>query len=398
MSRSRDLFKGYQVAATVVTTLCLLFVLMNLVVALLYGLKTAALKKRNPLSSQYGRNFERVYPGLAPREFDQLMYETWTRPYVYEPYTQFKERPYSGQYVNVSPQGFRHTKNQGSWPPDPAFFNIFLFGGSTTFNYGLPDDQTIASYLQEFLRRDRAGKPPRVYNFGRGYYFSPQERILFERLVAAGHLPDLALFLDGQNEFFFTGDDPAFTPMLDRFLQDDSGFLLQRLVQKLPLSRAVRSFRAIRATMLAEAPDGRDADRGSLGDGRYDDPKLLQHVIERYARNKAMIEAVARTYGVDALFVWEPAPNYGYDLKYHLFAEPESQWGLHAYAKSGYPMMARMAKRLFPERSFAWCADVQEGVAEPLYVDSVHYTAAMSVRVARCIVAAIEARHLLPSR
>ena len=28
-------------------------------------------------------------------------------PHVYEPYTQFKERPYRGKYVNVDENGFR---------------------------------------------------------------------------------------------------------------------------------------------------------------------------------------------------------------------------------------------------------------------------------------------------
>ena len=35
--------------------------------------------------------------------------------------------------------------------------------------------------------------------------------------------------------------------------------------------------------------------------------------------------------------------------------------------------------------NFVWCADIQAGVAEPLYVDRVHYSGAMNARIARCI-------------
>ena len=70
------------------------------------------------------------------------------------------------KYINVDENGFRMTKNQGPWLPSPKYFNVFLFGGSTTFGYGIPDHQTIASYLQEFLSIVPLGKEARVYNFG----------------------------------------------------------------------------------------------------------------------------------------------------------------------------------------------------------------------------------------
>ena len=92
-----------------------------------------------------------LYPSLSKFEVNQFLRETWSRPYVYEPYTQFKEKPFQGKYINISQEGFRHVKNQGPWPPSKDNFNIFLFGGSTIFNYGVPENETIASYLQELF-------------------------------------------------------------------------------------------------------------------------------------------------------------------------------------------------------------------------------------------------------
>ena len=99
----------------------------------------------------------------------------------------------------MSIQGFRHGRDQGPWPISPDFFNIFFFGGSTTLNVG-PDWTFIPSYPQASLA---AGKKIKVYNLGRGSYFSTQERILFRQLLLANTLPDMAVFLDGVNDLYF---------------------------------------------------------------------------------------------------------------------------------------------------------------------------------------------------
>ena len=99
-------------------------------------------------------------------------------------------------------------------------------------------------------------------------------------------------------------------------------------------------------------------------------------MIERYLANKRMIEAVAGTYGVDPVFVWQPVPTYKYDLDYHLFTSRGFQ--RHSYTKYGYPRMRERVDRGDLGGNFFWCADLQEGVREPLYVDIVHYTAVMS--------------------
>ena len=88
-----------------------------------------------------------------------------------------------------------------------------MFGGSTAFGIGVPDDQTVASHLQTQLGTARDGREVRVYNFGRGAYYSSQERALFERLIVAGYVPNLAIFLDGLNDFFFYDQD---RPSADR--------------------------------------------------------------------------------------------------------------------------------------------------------------------------------------
>ncbi len=95
-----------------------------------------------------------------------------------------------------------------------------------------------------------------------------------------------------------------------------------------------------------------------------------------------LISQTAAANGVRAWFVWQPVPTYGYDLRYHPFAGPT--FGRHWHSGYGYRRMAEVARNKW-EATFLWCADLQEGKHEPLYVDQVHYTGRMSALVASCI-------------
>ena len=174
---------------------------------------------------------------MSRSEIDNLLKETWSRTYVYEPFTQFKERPYKGHYVNVDKNGFRYTKNQGPWPPQSKSINVFLFGGSTTFGYGVSDNQTIASYLQEYLT-EKLGSDVRVYNFGRGYYYLTQERLLYEQLLKSGFIPDLAIFIDGINDFAFNNNEPFFTDRLRQLFATGTVEMSIKFISMTPLGQA----------------------------------------------------------------------------------------------------------------------------------------------------------------
>ena len=99
--------------------------------------------------------------------------ETWEwRGYEYNEMSQFREAPFSGRFVNVSEQGYRRGLRAHPWPPSSDAFNIFVFGGSTTFGYGMPDWQTVTAFMEEILQ-EQAEIPVRIYNFGRAYFFRP---------------------------------------------------------------------------------------------------------------------------------------------------------------------------------------------------------------------------------
>lgn len=307
----------------------------------------------NPIARKYGTEvLARVYPGLDAKQIDQLLTETWSRTLAYETFTQFREFTHAGKYVNIDENGFRVVKNQGPWPPARENFNVFVFGGSVTFGYGTRDAETVPSYLQEALAR-LLGPTVQVYNFARGHYYSVQELILYQSLLLKGFIPDMALFIDGSNDFYYANNKALFTGQFESL-----------------------SNRMLTPTQPQQADKSPD----------------IYYVAKRYVETKKLIEAVSAVYNIQTVFAWHPIPLYKYDLKYHLFAREgfaDTSWSTDAYRH-----MAAYVKDHPPGNNFIWCADVQEGSREPLYVDRYHYTAKLSSMVADCIAGGMIARDI----
>jgi hypothetical protein len=361
---------------------CLLFVIGNLVAALL---------SPNPAEVRFPdfvrEAMQRVYPDLSSEDLRALRNEN-RREFESDFLVQPREAPSSGRWVNVDENGFRVSRNQGPWPPQDRYYNVFVFGGSTTFGYGVPDDQTIASHLQELLPPVRE-RTVRVYNFGRGSYYSTQERILFAKLAALGYVPDLAIFIDGLNDFVHCWSPPTLTVVATRNAEAAEGRSLMTALRDLPILRRLRP--VSRLFEIPNSPDGphalaaredRKAANRRTRRPQCDSDEAVDAVIERYVANKAVIEALGAAYGAEVALVWQAVPTYKYDLRYHTYrGEFPGQ-----YSKQGYPRMAEFVARNPLGVNFLWCADIQENVAELLYVDQVHYSPDMSRRVARCIV------------
>ncbi len=366
----KSFFKFYKTSAIVIFNTFLLFIFVNFLIFSYFIVKDVFLYK-NQIFLKYGISPDKLYPYLQKQEINQLLRETWSRPCIYEPYTQFKERPYKGTFVNVSENGFRVHEDYGPWPPNPKNFNIFLFGGSTVFNYGVPDNYTIAFFLQKYFFKDKSGsKKVYIYNFGRGYYFSSQERILFEKLLVAGFVPDAAVFLDGLNDFFYIDGEPLFTDRLRDILENGGSVLTN-----IPIIRAIKEIKTNKNKSLIS--------RLQKPEEEYKNPEVIESVINRYFKNKKIIEAVADAYSVKSVFVWQPVPTYEYDLKYHDFAS--GGFGGFTYSKYGYQKMAEIVKSKKSENNFLWLADIQKDATKPLYVDIDHYSAEFSEVLAKKI-------------
>lgn len=106
------------------------------------------------------------------------------------PFTGHSETNRSGKFLNFNENDGRKVNR-----PIKCNYNIYLYGGSTTFGYNVTDNQTIAHYLQELIPNNYC-----VYNHGRAYYYSKQENNLLINHIEEGKKINFAFFLDGINE------------------------------------------------------------------------------------------------------------------------------------------------------------------------------------------------------
>lgn len=404
----------YKHTALIWFNVCLLFLLLNI---LALPLLSTTNREPNPVVARYGEAVYDAFPDLARPQVDRLFNEAYPYPnFQYAPYAQFRELPRRGQYVNVATDGYRVNKPQGPWPLDTAFFNVFVFGGSTTFGYGVADEETIPARIQAHLTVRSQGKPPRVYNFGRGYYFSPQERVLFETLVHQGHIPDLAVFIDGANDIaFWQGHQgqPFFTNTLRSLFTQMGrrGNWSVEMPLTLYLKQRAREQRAREAATAQAVPPpepeasprvvltahGLPARQGGASTAPGSGAQAVDWpgIVDLYFRNKQMTQALADTFGIETLFVWQPVATYRYDYKAH-----------HVLGDT-MPAMAGTAVpyRLVEQRANAAPRDprllvlsgIQEHETQNLYVDTVHYNAYFCNAIALRIVHYYLTR-LAPSR
>jgi len=359
--------RWYTVAAVGLLNSILILLLLNLV---LYAIMRAR-RPPSPEAPQISFDPERLhkaYPGWREDDVKTLLLET-LREKEYEPFTGFRERPFQGRFVNIDAAGFRVSKGQAPWPPRSDAINVFVFGGSTAFGASLPDDETIASYLQESAAADHASPPLAVYNFARPAYFSSQELILFEQLLRLGFVPQVAVFIDGLNEFIFADGQPLFTDRLRNFMAGKSG---SSPLDSVPMVRAAHWLTQRWSKIKPQSPETVN----------YDDPLLLQGAVDRWMSNKRMIELIANGFGVRTVFAWQPVPTYKYDLRYHFFLHSSTEFAAYGRSGYGYPLMENLRAGGKLGSNVLWLADMQQDKHDNLYVDSIHYNAAFSKEIA----------------
>jgi hypothetical protein len=141
-------------------------------------------------------------------QFGQDMADFELRPPVYLPYLVRGFQSFESDTVNTTDEERRSYQPDVSDGVEPL--RVAFFGGSVTFGVGQRDEHTIPS---EFARlAEAAGVPVEVHNYGFPGWVAWQEGLYLERLQAAGHRFDLAIFLDGFNEFDVQAENHSFDP------------------------------------------------------------------------------------------------------------------------------------------------------------------------------------------
>jgi hypothetical protein len=319
-----------------------------------------------------------LYDGADPEQSRSVLAEGWGIGYSdeYQPFSEFRMRAVSGQYVNIHAEGYRLNSADVAEIGD-AMHSIFVFGGSTTLGMGVADHQTIPAALERRLQRD-FGPEIAVYNFGVSGFFSTQERILFEQLLARGYVPDAAVFIDGLNDFYFADvpDRSSWSDRIDTALAAYRGAaLLRSLARK---SQVVR---------LTGVLSGRDSVRSSTGFFARTTEEI-DRVIRRLDTNRRMIRGICRELGIKPVLVQQPVPTYHYDNNDRPVQFPRAQLVYHANSELGYPRMETLrAEGHLLDADVLWLAELE--IDANLYIDTVHYSPAFGDAIAAEIYAAL---------
>ena len=289
-------------------------------------------------------------------EFDKLEV---SRMFLYQPWVGFSERPFHSPLFNIDegePLPIRRTIEAVEVAKNNK--TIWLFGGSTQFGWGVPDDQTIASHLSAILSTSRTRYT--VVNYGHTQFYSTQEAILFATLLRHGHMCDVAIFLDGLNDSHASLDDmPAMIPGTALgFLREEDAAKEgnSRYIYFTPLFPPVRILKGLLRRLLPKA----NPQAESLSGPRY-------NPITIYRFNMSMIEGIAAADNIHVLFYWQPTP-----LDYIPGAE-QRRTDL-APGNENIPILDLAVRHDIKSPNFHFIADLfQNQSYEGIYVDRAHY-------------------------
>lgn len=139
--------------------------------------------------------------------------------FVYDPYKAILPAPdfIDTRGVRHDSVGFRRSE-EVSKEPAAGTFRIFLMGGSTAYGLGtlwthiykdaevLTNEQTIDHYLERQLSEALPGRHIEVINAAITSAWTHQHLIYLNQTILDYH-PDMVLFLDGFNDFFFFNEN-----------------------------------------------------------------------------------------------------------------------------------------------------------------------------------------------
>ena len=235
--------------------------------------------------------------------------------------------PSRTKFFNMTAHGYRWIGEDQPWPLDARYRNVFFFGGSTALGYNVEDRHTVPSILHRILTATDV--PTQVYNFGCGNYSSRHEALRFLDLLDRGHVPDVAVFLDGWNDSYYAYGYLALVNALDGFYQSEKRRRRMSYLFSV-LDYAMESLRERRHPLpsaVTERPSTMDPDIANLispagiiqaladtaAPATLDalppgQQRIAETVWDRWQDSNSIIRVLAERHNVKTLFVWQPVP------------------------------------------------------------------------------------------
>ena len=191
--------------------------LILLIAILILFIVSNKIAKNYTASSINERNFKKNISEIYGKEnyedyLEVIKFQSF--PSKYSPFTEALESERYSKFLSVGRYANRCNYNKIDLCkklPQGGDNEIWIFGGSEIFGYGLKNDETIAAHLEKLFEEKK------IINFGQGFFYSTQNRILFQNLLTFLPPPKMVIFIEGFNDFkrehIFNNQFPGITSL-----------------------------------------------------------------------------------------------------------------------------------------------------------------------------------------
>ncbi len=415
----------YKSAAFHFLNTLLLLVILNLLLGALYFIKDAytlrSAARPSKLFNEDGSpvdNGKRLRDHLewfdynATREMSEQeaaevlddFYDMHMGGYIYQPWVQYQRPPFQGKRVTIEAGKSGITVRRTTTPrvdQSKPVIDIFTLGGSTTFGYYVPDEQTWPSYLTAILNERAKAEgldvQVRVTNYGCAGYYPTMEGALALDLFRNGHRPHMLIFMDGIN-WGPDEDAPEFTRELERAFFDlqhenremAAAQLKNALWKWIPMLRLAASikYRLGRQTDSQHTGNNPAAREKPLTN---EQTTQVQYVLQRFKQNRNVMKRVGEEYGAETLFFLQPDPVYNYPVELYRRALPDTWWTSMKQRQLFYEEMSK-------DSGFVSLSQLFEtfgvGKGRKAILDDVHYSPNFNRHVAEAVASVIDLQRL----
>lgn len=316
-------------------------------------------------------NYQReAYGNLSEKEISMRWEDAYKGGIEYRPFIGFIESDTKSTHVNVrNNERLTLSTSSSTLLSQVSVANsdeVWVFGGSTTYGYGLSDVETIPSRLQAYTNL-------RVRNFGHGHYYSAQENLLLQENILRNTPPKIAIFIDGINE---RCDLQSFqTETAHAFSVISKGYYWDFLESIKPLRYVVGKIKGffLKTLGVAKQPEALNSNNKvqcQFGDRKYSLGKIV-------SRNLEYRKLICKEYGIKCITFLQPfAGIHGKHDDYEVFPEANRKELKKKYLEIKQPMINNGAIDI---------GDSINAMELQSYVDDVHYSPNAADQIAKRI-------------
>ncbi|MFB3923227.1 MAG: SGNH/GDSL hydrolase family protein [Terriglobia bacterium] len=303
--------------------------------------------------------------------------------YPYEPFRLWGGPRLHGQFTNIEETEFgrlRRTVNQSQPGCNHSVARkVWFFGGSTAWGQNTPDFATIPSYLSAKLNTQ-----PRdcfeVFNMGVPAYVSNQEVIYLMQLLKAGHRPEVVIFYDGINDTTVGAYSPAL-PATHFDYPEVKAKSESKILNWPGLARRSYLLRIVNRLRM------RSQNRAQKGLTETQWHARALATLDNYESNMRLAQVMAKEYGFDARFFWQPILLYGNKPRTPFERIIGENQG---FEKAVQIVFSEAEKRLASPAKLVSLAHIFDSTTETIYTDCVHLGPRGNEMVATAIAVAVQ--------